>query len=466
MFQTTFKKEWLDTKRQGQALWLGGIAVLLLLLACLTGFKSHQSYQQAVTEVSQSEQLRWLNQGEKGPHSAAHYGIYVVKPTTPLAALDAGLQAYQGNVLRLEAHIRNDSMFRSAQDNLPMSRFGSLSPAFVLQVLLPLLIILIGYPLLAREREQGTLKQLLASGASPAKLFIAKCALLFAISCLFLLPVALFLLYSQVTSTEPHTLRSGLFLLFYLVYLLLWSLLTTTLSSLLPTARRALITLLTIWAFTTLLLPKLAMNIATTIHPQGSGQAFQARLESEVYTEARVEAIAKFKQQTLTQYGVSNVEDLPFDYAGAQLQFGEQYADKIFDRLFSARLAQLEAQSQSYQLAGMLTPFIAIQTLSMATAASDFAHQQAFENAAEQHRRLMQEVLNFNQRDHGHKAGGHYTAGEELWQQIPKFAFQYPNFIRYLPHYVISLFSLSFWLIALVLLSFFAIKKLRLEEQR
>lgn len=166
MFQTTLKKEWLDTKRQGQALWLGGIAVLLLLLACLTGFKSHQSYQQAVTEVSQSEQLRWLNQGEKGPHSAAHYGIYVVKPTTPLAALDAGLQAYQGNVLRLEAHIRNDSMFRSAQDNLPMSRFGSLSPAFVLQVLLPLLIILIGYPLLAREREQGTLKQLLASGAS------------------------------------------------------------------------------------------------------------------------------------------------------------------------------------------------------------------------------------------------------------------------------------------------------------
>ncbi|WP_223191906.1 hypothetical protein [Pseudoalteromonas piscicida] len=67
MFQTTLKKEWLDTKRQGQALWLGGIAVLLLLLACLTGFKSHQSYQQAVTEVSQSEQLRWLNQGEKGP---------------------------------------------------------------------------------------------------------------------------------------------------------------------------------------------------------------------------------------------------------------------------------------------------------------------------------------------------------------------------------------------------------------
>lgn len=466
MLQSTFKKEWLDTKRQGQALWLSGIAVLLLLLACVTGFKSHQSYQQAVNEVSQSEQLRWLNQGEKGPHSAAHYGIYVVKPTTPLAALDDGLQAYQGNVLRLEAHIRNDSLFRSAQDNLPLSRFGSLSPAFVLQVLLPLLIILIGYPLLAREREQGTLKQLLAAGASPAKLFFAKCAVLFTLSCLFLLPVALFLLYSQTANEAPYTLRSALFLLSYLIYLLLWALITTTLSSLLPTARRALITLLTIWAFATLLLPKLAMNIATTLHPQGSGQAFQAKLESEVYTDARLDAIEKFKQQTLAQYGVSQVADLPFDYAGAQLQFGEQYADKIFDRLFEARLEQLEAQSQSYQLAGLLTPFIAVQTLSMATAATDFSHQQSFENAAEQHRRLMQEVLNFNQRDHGHNAEGHYTAGKELWQQIPEFSYQYPRFTHYLPHYAISLISLAFWLIVLVLLSLFAIKKLRLEEQR
>ncbi|MCF7500866.1 DUF3526 domain-containing protein [Pseudoalteromonas sp. L1] len=466
MLQSTFKKEWLDTKRQGQALWLSGIAILLLLLACVTGFKSHQSYQQAVNEVSQSEQLRWLNQGEKGPHSAAHYGIYVVKPTTPLAALDDGLQAYQGNVLRLEAHIRNDSLFRSAQDNVPLSRFGSLSPAFVLQVLLPLLLILIGYPLLAREREQGTLKQLLAAGASPAKLFFAKCAVLFTLSCLFLLPVALFLLYSQTANEAPYTLRSALFLLSYLIYLLLWALITTTLSSLLPTARRALITLLTIWAFATLLLPKLAMNIATTLHPQGSGQAFQAKLESEVYTDARLDAIEKFKQQTLAQYGVSQVADLPFDYAGAQLQFGEQYADKIFDRLFEARLKQLEAQSQSYQLAGLLTPFIAVQTLSMATAATDFSHQQSFENAAEQHRRLMQEVLNFNQRDHGHKAQGHYTAGKELWQQIPEFSYQYPRFAHYLPHYVISLISFAFWLIVLVLLSLFAIKKLRLEEQR
>ncbi|KZN41453.1 DUF3526 domain-containing protein [Pseudoalteromonas luteoviolacea] len=468
MFRETLTKEWLDAKRQGQLWWLSLIASLLLLLACTTGWQSYQSYQSDAKEVAQQEQMRWLNQGEKGPHSAAHYGIYVIKPATPLVALDDGLQEYQGNVVRLEAHTRNDGMFRTVQDNLPMARFGSLTPAFVLQVLLPLLILLIGYPMFSAEREQGTLKQLLASGVEPLQLFMAKCCVLFAISATLLLPVIVYLLFIQFGQSDTAKLasRSAGFFMVYISYVALWSIITIAMSCLLKSARRSLIALLTIWALSTLLIPKLAMNYSTHVYPLDSSQAFQNRLKREVYTEHREMALERFKQSLLQEYAVSSTNELPFDFAGARLQFGEQYADAIFDRLFGERLEQLQSQTDSYFLASLLSPMIAVQSLSMAFSASDFHHHQHFLAQAEQHRRMMQRVLNHNQRDHAHKNKGHYVANLSLWQQIPKFEYQPSAFTDLAHHYQVNWFSLILWLIASLLLGTFAVRKLTKEPLR
>ena len=40
--------------------------------------------------ISRLELQRWLDQDPKNPHSAAHYGIWVFKPASPLATLDPG----------------------------------------------------------------------------------------------------------------------------------------------------------------------------------------------------------------------------------------------------------------------------------------------------------------------------------------------------------------------------------------
>jgi len=461
MLTLALKKEWVDAKRQGQLTWLLGIAALLLLVACLSSWQSHSRYVADQQAVSQSERARWLNQGDKGPHSAAHYGTYVMKPTSSLALLDAGLQDYQGNVIRLEAHVRNNALFRPIQDTLSVARFGQLSPAFVLQVLLPLFVILVGYGLVATEREQGTLKQLLAMGISPARLFFTKTFMLFTITSVLLIPVALCILVFNTLE-----LRTGLFFGVYLIYVFIWCLLTTAISSLANTARKALIILLSLWAFTSLLLPKLAISYATAVHPVISGQAFQSRIESDVYTQEREQAIAKFKQQTLAHYKVSTTAELPFNWGGAQLQFGEQYADKKFDLLFSERNSQLKSQSNSYQQLGILSPFIALQTLSMGLAATDFTHHLHFSAAAEKQRRLIQETLNFNQRDNANKTTGHYKAGIELWQRIPKFNYQHPTFSSLYQQYIPSFLNLFVWLVGLTLLCAFTLKKLKLEEQR
>ena len=438
-------------------------------------YKRQHSYEQVQTQKKQvikSERERWLNQGEKEPHAAAHYGVYIIKPDTALSVLDPGLSDYQGAVLRLEAHKKNDTLFRSIQDAIQMQRFGDLNPAFILQTLLPLLIILLGFHSIAAERESGTLKQLLASGLCPKKFFTAKVFALTGLALLFFAPVVLYIIYAFLFGDNLLADRSALFIVSYGVYIFIWALLTLTVSSYARTSRSALIILLVIWALACLLVPKFAIENATQQYPTESSQVFQSKLESEIYTPVRQQAIAKFKQYTLDTYGVDNVDQLPFAWAGAQLQFGEQFSDKVFDRLFGQRQKQLEAQSLHYQSAAIFSPFIALQTISMSAAATDLAHHQLFSNAGEAYRRLMQITLNSDLKENGlnglnsRKSNKSYQGDHHLWEKTPEFTYQYPAIAQLSSHYGRAVICLILWLAALISLSYFAIRRMENEGQR
>jgi len=464
MLILTFKKEWIESKREGRTLWLSCIVVLLLGCALLSSWHSYEQAQTEKKEVINAERERWLNQGEKGPHAAAHYGTYIFKPDTPLSVLEPGLSDYQGAVLRLEAHKMNDTLFRQIQDAIQMQRFGDLNPAFILQTLLPLLIILMGFHSIAAERESGTLKQLLANGLNPTTFFIAKVLALTAVSLLFFAPVVLYLVYSLASGVEFSVARSALFITSYGGYIFIWALLTLITSSYVRTSRSALIILLVMWVISCLLMPKFAISDATQRYPTEPSQIFQSKLESEIYTPERQQAIAKFKQDTLAKYGVENVDQLPFAWSGAQLQFGEEYANDVFDRLFSQRKTQLDAQSLHYQSAAIFSPFIALQTISMSAAATDLAHHQLFTDAGETHRRLMQSTLNGDLKDNGikHKRKS-YQGNHHLWQKIPKFSYEHPPITQLSHYYSRALFMLALWIIVLIFLSYFSIKRIERE---
>jgi len=460
------KKEWLESKREGRTLWLSRIILLLLACALLSSWHSYQQLQIQKTQVAKSERERWLNQGEKGPHAAAHYGVYIIKPDTGLSVLDPGLTDYQGAVLRLEAHKKNDTLFRNIQDSIQMQRFGDLNSAFIFQTLLPLLIILLGFNSIAAERESGTLKQLLANGLNPKTFYMAKVFALSGLALLLFVPVVLYIVYWLLFGDNITADRSALFIVSYIGYLFIWALMTLIVSSYAQTARSALISLLVIWALGCLLLPKFAIDNAEKQYPTLSSQMFQSKLESEIYTPERQQAIAKFKQDTLDKYGVDNVDQLPFAWSGAQLQFGEKFSDKVFDRLFGQRQMQLEAQSLHYQSAAIFSPFIAIQTISMAAAATDFAHHQLFSNAGEIHRRSIQATLNGDLKDNGlttRNRSKNYQGDHHLWGKIPKFSYKYPPIGQLTSNYGRAVICLILWLVGLISLSYFAIRRIKNE---
>ncbi|HAA12485.1 MAG TPA: hypothetical protein DCE41_12605, partial [Cytophagales bacterium] len=166
MLRLVIKKEFMTALRDVRLQVSGAILIVLMLTAVLVG-KQGQKQIQTEREKAQSAMYdTWLNQGEKHPHSAAHYGMFAFKPKPVLSFLDVGLDNYTGVSVFLEAHRQNEVLFSAAQDSNGMTRFGEMTAALILQVLLPLLIIFLTFNIFSREREEGTLRLIHAQGLS------------------------------------------------------------------------------------------------------------------------------------------------------------------------------------------------------------------------------------------------------------------------------------------------------------
>ena len=95
MITKTFIKEIKEMNRDGRVR-LSFLVVILLLGVTLWIRISHYhninaQYKTAII----SERQVWDGQGEKNPHSAAHFGTYAFKPKYPLSLIDQGVDKYE-----------------------------------------------------------------------------------------------------------------------------------------------------------------------------------------------------------------------------------------------------------------------------------------------------------------------------------------------------------------------------------
>src|SRR5690606_32086420 len=168
------RRELTELWRDGRLLWSGGLIIILTCVALAVGW---QRQQEVAAERSIAQELDyddWVNQSAKHPHDAAHQGMHVFKPAPPLSIVDPGIEPFVGSTLWLQAHRQSEMKFRPAQDATGLQRFGTLSVAWVLQILGPLLVIVLGFNSIAGEREQGTWRQALSLGVSAEKLLWGK----------------------------------------------------------------------------------------------------------------------------------------------------------------------------------------------------------------------------------------------------------------------------------------------------
>ena len=219
-------KELKEIVREGR-FRITAITVFVLLLSAMFVSKGYYTSVNAQhNEAKKNARGEWLGQGKKNPHSAAHYGTYAFKPKYPLSLIDNGVDKYSGVSIYLEAHKRNEAQYMAAQDQTALSRFGDLSPDFVLIFIVPLVIILIGFNSFTRERESGTLRLLKSQGVSSWKLTMGKWLGIFIPVLLLVIPIYILSAIFLANIKDYGQFSLGALTLLFLVYVIYYAVFT------------------------------------------------------------------------------------------------------------------------------------------------------------------------------------------------------------------------------------------------
>jgi ABC-2 type transport system permease protein len=435
MVRSIAHKEFLSTLRDRRFAVLSLLVLALLLAATLVGRRGYATLQaeRALAQATVNEQFH--HQPGRHPHRVAHYGTFAFRPRAALSFLDSGLDSFTGAVVYLEAHQQNSVNFSPAQQAGSLIRFGELSVAFVLQTLVPLLLIFLCFGAFTEEREAGTLRLLLSQGITLRQVAWGKIAGYGLAAALVVGPalgLAGALLFSgEATAGGPDRgARLALFGLGYVVYFFVIIVGAVVVSARASQSRAALVTLLGCWMLGCLLLPKATANLGAGLFPAIT----KAQLDAAVHEEAQHginghdpqdERAAALKAALLKQYHVSDEKDLPVSVAGVTMAEGEAYSSRVYQQHFAALTRTYERQNALSTWASLLNPYQAIRPLSMGLAGADFAHYVHFQQAAEAYRYQLVQHLN------GLQAGMGYGDKERrldaaTWRAIQVFTYQAP----------------------------------------
>ncbi|NYD90847.1 ABC transporter permease [Sphingomonas melonis] len=419
------------------------IGLVLILVLTLIAIVTSWAQQRATAELRARQQAAATQafdaQPDRHPHRVVHYGHFIFRPLGALAAFDPGVDAFTGSSMFLEGHRQNSANFGDVRQSSLLVRFGQLSPAFVLQALAPLLLIFLGYGVVARESERGTLRPLILQGATTRQIALGKVAALGLVAVAIAAPAILALVVIAGTGAAPGPvamLAAG-----YLAYLLLWAIGIVLVSALVRRRRDALLALLAIWAVTVVLLPRIGADVAGELHPLAN------RLQTDVAIGREMRAIGDshdpndphfnaFKQRVLARYGVARVEDLPLNYKGLVAMEGERISASLFDAHAEASFAAQERQNALVRMLGLVSPTIALRSLSMAAAGTDFAGHRRFLEQAEAYRYHLIQRLNRMEAENVRYADDvaedadadrRRRVSSAHWRAMPPFAWRAPD---------------------------------------
>ena len=453
------------------------IAIVLLVLLTLVAVMSSWSHQRGIAELrarhAHAADAAFDAQPDRHPHRVVHYGTFIFRPLGPLAAFDSGVDAFTGNSMFLEGHRQNSANFGDVRQSSLLIRFGQLTPAFVLQVVAPLLLIFLGYGALARETERGTLRLLMLQGVSRGQVIGGKLLALGVVALLAGLPamIGFVLIAGQpgALALPMLTIASG-----YFAYLALWIVGILLVSASARRSRDALLALVALWAVMVVLLPRAAPDVANAAVP------LENRLQTDIAIARDLRKMgdshnpddphfAQFKQSVLDRYGVTRVEDLPVNYKGILGLEGERMTSELFDRYAGESYAAQERQNALVEAVGVLSPAIAIRSLSMAAAGTDFTGHRRFLEQAEAYRYDLVQRLNKLQADdvsyaddtaQDADADRRKRVAASNWTAMPDFAFKAPRGADLAQEALPGLSIILVWLAAAALLLAVATRRL------
>lgn len=443
-----------------------GASLLLaaaMAVALLLGSLHHQQQLDQQLTFQAIVDRQWADQPDRHPHRVAHFGTFAFRPPSSLAFFDPGVDRQVGNAQFLEAHRQNPANFAAAGQMPVFTAISHLSPAMLLQVLLPLLMLAIGGLSVAREREQGTWLSMRSQGLPAGRIVLSKGlayallgAIIVSVACLLTLVLITLVGGKAHTGTLVALAALGLA---YLVYALFWAQLAVLVSALCKDSRQTLALLAGIWLLLVVVSPRAMPFLVALPDPPVDRTTFNAAIDADLRAlgdshNTQDPHFAAFRQATLKRYGVERVEDLPVNFGGLLMQEGERRTSEVFERHYATLQARWDGQEKRLTWLAVLNPVLALQQASAALAGTDRNAFRHFEAQAETYRYAFIQQLN---QVHTHEIRYENDRGQRVsrdhWQAIAPFVYQPETLVQRLRRTGLPLAILFGWSLALPLLA-------------
>lgn len=443
--------------------------LVVLLLAVFLGIQQTNEQQARYQEAQEQLRQQWESIEAMNPHSAAHYGTYVFKPSNLLNGLDEGVNSVTGNVLRVEGHVQNEIVHSEASQMQFASKFGKLKGALLLQYILPLLLLFLAFHSVSSEKQSGRLKLLVLQGARPTTLVLAKTLSIWLYGMALLsVTVLVYALLNMESLTAEIIKRTLFFYLSYALYYFIITGLTVLFSARWQNTTVALTTMLGIWILWTIFLPNIMLSSVEQWYELPSRNEFQTAMKEDRSKgidghNPADERGKELEQQTLEQYGVDSISQLPINFDGLRMQADEEYGNQVWDKHFGNLRTVLAQQKKTYQLGGIITPFISLQNASMGFSSSDNLHHQEFLVQVESYRREFIKILNDKHAFGGSETGDWgWAADNDFFKSVPDYKYQSVQLASVLGTYSTDLLLLVVWVLNVGLLLVLGAKKMEI----
>ncbi len=398
---------------------------------------------------------QWADQPDRHPHRVIHYGFLVFRDEAPLAFFDPGVGAYAGTSLFLEGHRQNSASFGDARHATALLRFGRLTPAAVLGLLLPLFVVAAGFASVSGERERGTLRLLLAQGATPAQIMAGKVLGLGAVAVTAALPIGLVAAAFVAVGggDQPSVARMLALAAVYAAYLAGWVLLTVWISSRTASSRAALAQLVAIWVALCVAAPRLGASLAAALHPIPSRAQFTAQVEEAQRGVGDSHNpddpfFSALRDEYLARYEVESVDELPINWGGVVSREGEAVTSRINEEQQQELVAAHRRQDRVMSWLGLFTPYLAARDLSMAAAGTGPEAMEAFRAQAEAHRYdIIQRLNDLHVHEIRYENDRAQRIARQEWTRFPVFQTNPPSLRRAVADRPQSLAALGLWVV-------------------
>ena len=281
MIVTLIRRELLDNLMTFR--FAAAVFIMLLLVVANTAVQI-KDYEHRLTDYNVAVKTHHQQLQNKKTYSAG--GLHVDRPPNPLSIFNIGLDKQLGN--QVEVYFGFVPTLWDAKmhgsDNPIMNIFSSIDIAFIFKIVLSLLALIFAYDTLAGEREQGTLRLVLAHPVRRGHILSAK--YMSAMICLLLpllmsVSLALILLTTStaISLDTDDFLRITGFIFTTIVYLSVFYLIGMLISAITRRTGTALMLSMFVWGFWILIYPNVVL---ASIFPQPTVEARTASTFSQI----------------------------------------------------------------------------------------------------------------------------------------------------------------------------------------